>query len=149
MLTRMSQAESRTRCEPRRPFSLKLWSCSKQVLQISKHTVESGRVRVSLLTDTEERTVREHLKSRRVDVEHVAVGRQLAAGDPMPQSRIEAGILIVPIVEEVLIVEKRLVVTEELRVRITNGEEEATHVVRLRRQRATVERMSPGAGEPV
>ncbi|MGI4795100.1 MAG: DUF2382 domain-containing protein, partial [Janthinobacterium lividum] len=95
----------------------------EEVLRVSKREVETGRVRVSVLTDTEQRVVAETLRSRRVEVERVKLGRRLEPGETMPQSRIEGQELVVPIVEEMLVVEKRLVVTEELRIRIMHTEE--------------------------
>lgn len=113
----------------------------EEVLRVGKREVETGRVRVSVLTDTEQRVVAETLRSRRVEVERVKLGQRLEPGEAMPQSRIEGQELVVPIVEEVLVVEKRLVVTEELRIRIIPTEERVEHTVPLRRQRASVERL--------
>ena len=113
----------------------------EEVLRVGKREIETGRVRVSVLTDTEQRVVAETLRSRRVEVERVKLGRRLEPGEAMPQSRIEGQELVVPIVEEMLVVEKRLVVTEELRIRIMQTEEKVEQTVPLRRQRAVVERM--------
>lgn len=86
-------------------------SLLEEVLQVGKRQVETGRVRISLLTDTEQRAVTETLRSRRVDVQRVTVERLLDAGEAMPQSRMEGDELVVPIVEKRLVLEKRLVVT--------------------------------------
>lgn len=114
----------------------------EEVLRVAKRQVETGRVQVSLLTDTEQREIRETLKTRRVEIERVTVDRQLQPGEAMPQSRTEGDILIVPIVEELLVVEKRLVVTEEVRIRIVHDHEEVTHTVPVRRQRAVIQRLA-------
>ena len=100
----------------------------EEVLTVGKRKVETGRVQISLLTETEQRQVSETLRSRHVDVQRTVVGRQLAAGEAIPQSWIEDDVLVVPVIEEVLVLEKRLVVTEELRIRIKHEEEQ----VRLR-----------------
>ena len=113
------------------------------MLRLGKRQVETGRVKISLLTDTEQRAVTETLRSRRVDVQRVAIERRLDAGEAMPQSRMEGNELVVPIVEERLAIEKRLVVTEKLRIRVVHTEEVAEHVVPLRRQRAEVEHLRP------
>lgn len=118
----------------------------EEVLRVAKRTVEHGRVRVSVLTETEQRQVRETLRSSRVEVEHVAVGRRLEAGEAMPQPRTESDVLIIPVVEEMLVMEKRLVVVEEMRIRIVQTQEEVEQAVPLRRQRAVVERLAPGEG---
>ena len=119
----------------------------EEVLRVAKRTVEHGRVRVSVLTETEERQVRETLRSSRVEVEHVSVGRRLEAGEAMPQARTENDVLIIPVVEEVLVMEKRLVVVEEMHIRIIQSQEEVEQAVPLRRQRAVVERMAPDGGD--
>ena len=119
----------------------------EEALRITKRTVEHGRVRVSVLTDTEDRQVVETLKSRRVEVEHVPVGRQLGSGEALPQSRTENGVLIVPMFEERLVLEKRLVLTEELHIRVVHDQQEVRQFVPLRRQRAEVERIAPD-GDP-
>ena len=116
----------------------------EETLRVAKRTVEHGRVRVSVLTETEQRQVRETLRSSRVEVEHVAVGRRLEAGEAMPQSRTENDVLIIPVVEEMLVMEKRLVVVEEMHIRIVQSQEEVEQAVPLRRQRAVVERLTAG-----
>ena len=115
----------------------------EETLRVAKRTVERGRVRVSVLTETEQRQVRETLRSSRVEVEHVAVGRRLEAGEAMPQSRTENDVLIIPVVEEMLVMEKRLVVVEEMHIRIVQSQEAIEQAVPLRRQRAEVERFAP------
>lgn len=115
----------------------------EEVLRVGKREVETGRVRVSVLTDTEQRAVAETLRSRRVDVRRVTLGRHLASGEAMPQSHMDGDELVVPIVEEMLVVEKRLVVTEELRIRVLHTEEQVERTVPLRRQRAVVEQLEP------
>ena len=115
----------------------------EETLRVAKRTVERGRVRISVLTETEQHQVRETLRSSRVEVEHVAVGRRLEAGEAMPQSRTEGDVLIIPVVEEMLVLEKRLVVVEEMHIRIVQSQEEVEQTVPLRRQRAEVERLAP------
>jgi stress response protein YsnF len=120
----------------------------EETLRVAKRTVEHGRIRVSVLTETEQQQVRETLRSSRVEVAHVAIGRRLEAGEVMPQARTENDVLIVPIVEEMLVVEKRLVVVEEMHIRIVQSQEEVEQAVPLRRQRAVVERLAPDGDGP-
>jgi stress response protein YsnF len=115
--------------------------------RLVRHTVETGRVRVRLRTEVEEVPVQAELRTETVDVERVAVGRELAPGEAVPAPREEEGgaVLVVPVLEEVLVVEKRLVLTEELRIRRRVDAEPAAGTVTLRRQRAEVERLPPEA----
>ena len=127
----------------------------EEALRVGKRRVETGRVRVSVSTEAEERVVRETLRSERAELERVPVGRELAEGEPAPAVRQEPdGTVVVPVLEEVLVVERRLVLREEIRMRLVSAEETVEQPVAVRRQRASVERLpslppgeSPG-GDP-
>ena len=124
---------------------------AEEALRVGKRRVETGRVRVSVATEAEDRLVRETLRTERVEVERVAAGRELAEGEPVPAARREDdGTLVVPVLEEVLVVERRLVLREEVRLRTVAAEETVERPVTLRRQRAEVERLPPpaAAGAP-
>jgi uncharacterized protein (TIGR02271 family) len=103
-------------------------------------TIERERVRVA--THTEVRDVQvEAVRARDdVDVERVPIGREI---DVAPEVRVEGDTTVIPIVEEVVVVEKRLVLREELRVTKRRVEETEQVRVRLRRERAEVSRTSP------
>lgn len=119
----------------------------KETLRVGKRRVETGRVRVSVATETEEVLVQDTLRSERAEVQRVPVGRELADGEQAPSVRHEAdGTVVVPVVEEVLVVERRLVLREEIRLRVVASEEVAEQPVTLRRQRAEVERLPPATG---
>jgi stress response protein YsnF len=122
---------------------------AEERLAIDRRVAETGRVRVRVVTDVEEARVREALRSEAIEVERVAVGRELAAGEAPPGPREEEGgaVLVVPVLEEVLVVEKRLVVKEELRLRRVAASETVEQAIPLRHQRAEVERLSPAAGD--
>ena len=116
----------------------------EETLRVGKRQVETGRVRVSVSTDVQEQVVRETLRSERAELERVAINRELAEGEPAPATRREPdGTVVVPVVEEVLVVERRLVRREEIRVRLVAVEEPGEQPVTVRRQRASVERSPP------
>ena len=111
---------------------------------VERRLVETGRVRVSVRTEVEDHEVNETLHSDSVEVEHVPVNRTLEAGEAVPQPRRGAdGGWIIPVVEEVLVVERRLVLREELHLHVRRAEEQFRETVPLRRQRVEVERL-PG-----
>jgi stress response protein YsnF len=116
-------------------------------VRVSTRDVVTGRVRVRTVTDTVEETVGQELQGVRAEVERVPVDRLLDPGAPSPQPRVEGGVTVVPIVEEVLVVEKRLLLKEEVRITLRDTTEYVEVPVQLRRQRAVVER-SDGPGEP-
>ncbi|WP_264048499.1 YsnF/AvaK domain-containing protein [Methylobacterium flocculans] len=115
----------------------------EETARIEKRVVETGRVRVSTHTDTVEQVLRETLRGDAVEVTRVPVNRTLGEGEVAPQVRNEGGVIVIPVLEEVLVVEKRLVLKEEVHVRHTASGEEVEFPVTLRRQRAEIERVGP------
>jgi len=61
--------------------------------------------------------------------------------DRMPDIRTENGVTIVPVVEEVLVVEKRLVLKEELHIRRNTHNEDVEMPVEIRKHRVEIERI--------
>lgn len=115
----------------------------EETVQIEKRLVETGRVRVSTLTEATDRLLRETLRTDTVGVTRVSVGRTLAEGEPLPAVRTEAGVTIIPVLEEILVVEKRLVLLEEVHIRQQTSGEDVEVPITLRRQHAVVERIGP------
>lgn len=116
---------------------------AEEQARIDKRETVTGRVRVRTVTDVVEDVVHEALRTVRAEVERVPIDAVLDDGAALPQTRTEGEFTIVPIVEEVLFVEKRLVLKEEIRIR-THTTTDATDVaVSLRKQRAIVERDTP------
>jgi uncharacterized protein (TIGR02271 family) len=115
----------------------------EETARIEKRIVEKGRVRVSTRTETSEQVLRETLRGDAVEVTRVPVDRVIAEGEAAPQVRNEGGLTIIPVLEEILVVEKRLVLKEEVHVRHTASDENVEVPVTLRRQRAVIERVSP------
>lgn len=110
---------------------------AEERLIVRKEEVETGRVRVRTLLEEQETVVREQLTHAQVEVERVPIDREV---DAVPPVREEDGVTIIPVVREVLVVQKKLILTEEVRLRrVTRTEEHAEPVV-LRTQRAVVER---------
>jgi stress response protein YsnF len=108
-------------------------------------TVREGspvRVRVRTVTETFKELVRQELLGQQVEVERVPVDRMIEPGTPAPDVRIEGNVTILPILEEVLVVEKRLVLKEEVRITRHQTKEVAETPVTIRKQRAVVERLN-------
>jgi stress response protein YsnF len=61
--------------------------------------------------------------------------------DAVPEVRYEGDTMIIPLVEEVVVIEKRLVVKEELHITKRQSEREYTDTVTVRRDDVTVERI--------
>lgn len=113
-------------------------------LSVEKETVETGRLRVSKQTRTREAFIDEALLREHAEVETVPVGRQISE---MPSVRYEGDTIIVPIVEEVLHTERRLVLKEEVRITRRRDTEQFHDRVSLRYQEAVITRVQ-SATEP-
>jgi len=109
-------------------------------ISLSKRTLTTGSVRVSVVTRQHEELVDEPLARERVEIERIPVGRQI---DAVPAVREEGDTTIIPVVEEVLVVERRLVLKEEIRLRRVRGTERHQERITLRKQEAVVTRL-PG-----
>jgi uncharacterized protein (TIGR02271 family) len=110
---------------------------TQEELHVHKQIVSTGKVRVRTVVDSFEEFVRETLKSERVEVTRIPVGKDL---DTAPEVRVHGDTTIIPVIEEVLVVEKRLVLKEELHVRKIIDVEKVEEPVTLRKQRGVVER---------
>ncbi|CAA9541555.1 MAG: hypothetical protein AVDCRST_MAG23-2116 [uncultured Sphingosinicella sp.] len=112
-------------------------------LVTSKREVETGRVRVRTLVDENETLVRETLRHSTVEVERVTIEREI---DEIPPVREEGGVTIIPVVREVLVVQKKLILAEEVHLRRQIQIEEQAQPVLLKTQRAVIERQQSGGG---
>jgi uncharacterized protein (TIGR02271 family) len=112
---------------------------------VSKHVVETGRVKITRVTHEREQLIDELLAREAVDIGRMPIGRPI---DAMPAVREEGDTIIIPIVEEVLVVERRLFLKEEVHVRRVRTTERHQETVRLRHQEAVITRVPGGsAGE--
>lgn len=108
-------------------------------ISIGKRAVETGRVRVSTSVIEEAVTLHESLQRESVEVTRVPVEREITG---VPHIREEGDITIVPIVEERLVVEKRLFVVEEIHLRRNRVAEGVDIPTTLKRTHVDVERRS-------
>ena len=107
-------------------------------LTVGKEAVETGRVRVSKQTHTREVAVDEDLLRESAEIETIPIGRQIFE---MPSVRHEGETIIVPIVEEILHTERRLILKEEIRITRRKTTEQFHDRVTLRYQEAVVTRV--------
>lgn len=110
----------------------------EEVVEVEKRLVESGRVRVSKIVREREEIVDEPLLREEVEVERVAVNRIVEGAAPV---RHEDDVMIVPVYEEVLVVEKRLMLKEELRIRKHRVPHSHQQRVTLKTEEVSVERI--------
>ena len=111
-------------------------------LAVERRTVVGDTVRIASLTRERTQMIDEPLTHQRVEVERVAVGRPV---DAVPPVREEGDTTIIPIVEETLVVERRLILKEEVRIRRVRVVENHHEAVVLREQEAVVARSEAGS----
>jgi uncharacterized protein (TIGR02271 family) len=101
-----------------------------------KETVEAGRIRVRKQVEDVPRRLEVDAYHEEVTVEHVPIGRVVKEREG---PREEDGVYIVPIYEEQLVVVKRLVLTEEIRIRRQGATERRLFEDTVRRERLVIE----------
>lgn len=104
---------------------------------VTKRVAPTGRVRIHTTVEERSELVGADLEREEVVVERVPIDREITAA---PAVRQEGDVMIVPVVEEVLVIEKRLVLKEELRIQTRRTVERVEEPVVLRRTVATVDR---------
>jgi uncharacterized protein (TIGR02271 family) len=107
-------------------------------LAVTKEAVETGRVRISKHTHTKTVAIDEDLLRNSAEIETIPIGRQISE---MPSVRHEGETMIIPIVEEVIHVERRLYLKEEIKITQRKTTEKFHDDVTLRYQEAVVTRV--------
>ena len=106
-------------------------------LVTAKREIETGRVRVRTVVEEQESLIEEELARAYVEVERVPMNVEVSE---VPEVREEGDLTVIPVVHEVLVVEKKLILTEEVRIRRRTAVERHAQPVTVRVQRAVVER---------
>jgi stress response protein YsnF len=109
---------------------------------VRKTTVDRGGYRVVKKIHVREEEVDEPLLSHSVHIERRAVGRLLPSME-IPVPRQEGDTLIVSVVEEVLVTEKRLMLKEELHITQTDSTIRKPLRISLRSEEVSVEPLDP------
>ena len=107
-------------------------------VSVAKRRVVTGQVKVGTITKESEHLVEELLEHEHVEVERTAIGKQV---DKAPPVREEGDTLIIPILEEIVVVERRLLLKEEVRVRRTRETQPYQERVVVRKQEAVITRL--------
>ena len=112
-----------------------------ETLDVQKRRVDTGGVRIKKIVHEREELVDEPLIREEVQVKRVPINR--VVDEPVPVRHV-GNTVIVSVLEELLVVEKRLMLKEELH--ITKGQVETykPQRVTLRSEEAIIERVSDG-----
>ena len=120
-------------------------SLAREELAVGKRTVETGRLRVAKRVKAREESVIAQLARDEIDVKRVSVNRPVEGPIGIRQ---DGDVLVIPVVEEVLVVKKQLVLKEELHVRKRSVMRPHRERVVLRSEEASVERHNAGQTRP-
>ncbi|RAK00574.1 uncharacterized protein (TIGR02271 family) [Larkinella arboricola] len=103
-----------------------------------KQVVETGRVRVTKRVYEEEKNFELPMLTEEFEVERVPINQYIES--PPPAVRYEGDTMIVPVLQEVIVVEKRLMLVEEVRINKRQRMSKVSKSITLRREEVTVER---------
>ncbi|MEP7037208.1 MAG: YsnF/AvaK domain-containing protein [Acidobacteriota bacterium] len=106
---------------------------------INKEIVETGKVRISKRVSEHEEIIDEPLLREEVSVERVAVNQFV---DTPPEIRHEGDTMIIPVVEERMVIEKRLFLVEEMHVRKQVVESHQPQRITLQKEEVEVKRVA-------
>ena len=104
---------------------------------VSRRQAVTATVRVATVTHEVDRLVREEIIQQRAEIERVAIGRIVEVAPPI---REEGDVTIIPVVEEVVVTQRKLLLKEEIHVRRVRTAEQHSETVVLRRQDVEITR---------
>ena len=119
----------------------------EEMARVQVVEVDQGGWRISKKVSVTEQQVDEELKDFSVQIERRPIGIRLE-GNEVPEARYEGNTLVISVVEEVLVTEKRLVLVEEVRITGVHGTHRAPQQVSLRKETVSVERLAPEPSQP-
>jgi uncharacterized protein (TIGR02271 family) len=117
----------------------------EETLVVETRPVETGRVRIRKVVHEREELVDEPLLREEVAIERVPINRVVEGPIPV---RSEGDTMIVSVLEEVLVVETRLLLKEELRITRRRTETHRPVPVTVRRADVSIERVDRERNEP-
>jgi len=117
----------------------------EEVLDVWRRRVETRKVRITKVVHERIEEVSTPQVCEEIIIERVPLNRMVDAPVAMRQ---EGDTLSMPVLEEVVVTEKRFMVTEELRLTTRRIEEQAAQRVTLRREEVIIERLDPSEQQP-
>lgn len=111
----------------------------EEILEVNRQQVDTGGVRLRKTVEEREELVQQPLRREELAVEHVPLNRVVTEA---PQIRYEGETLVVPVLEEVLVVQKKLLLREEVRITRQVHEDTSAERVTLRSEHLDVQRFT-------
>ncbi|MDP2274291.1 MAG: DUF2382 domain-containing protein [Archangium sp.] len=111
----------------------------QETVEVGRHWVDTGRgVRIDKRVTEREEEVDTPLMHEELTVERIPIDRIVSG--PEPQQHYEGETLVVPVLEEVLVLEKRLRLKEEVRITRRQRQVHQPQRVSLKSEEVSVER---------
>lgn len=111
----------------------------EEQIAVGKQVVETGTVRISKRISEREELVDVPLFREEVRVERVPVNLFV---ETLPPVRQEGDTMIIPVVEEQIVIQKRLLLVEEIRVRREVVEHHQPQTVNVRKEEVDIKRVA-------
>lgn len=111
-----------------------------------KEVVEKEKVRITKIVHEEQVPVSTPYLSEEVEVQHIPID-QYVDSSSLPQVRYEGNKIIIPVLKEVVVVEKKTVLVEELHITKHQVQKESNEDVSIRKEEILVERSPDPQGK--
>jgi uncharacterized protein (TIGR02271 family) len=111
-------------------------------LSVDKVSIDQGGYRIVKHVQTTTALADELLRDSSVEIERRPMNTPIE-GSVVPTQRQEGDTLVIPVVREVLVTEKRLVLVEEVRITRVHTTHRAPQSVELLQEEVSVERLAP------
>lgn len=119
----------------------------QEQLEVGKQRIDTGKgVRINKTVIERKQIVDPVLMQDDLEVERVACGQMVNAA-ALPIAHYDGDTLVVPVLEEVLVVEKRMRLKEEVRITRRQQEVRAPQTVVLKEEQVSVERFNEGGND--
>jgi uncharacterized protein (TIGR02271 family) len=110
----------------------------EETVHVEKKTTETGKVKISKTVKVDTETVNLLQVQDEVQIERIPINEFVQT--PPPPLRYEGNIIIIPVLQEVMVTEKRLLLIEEVRITKRKVESKESQEVALRKEELKVER---------
>ena len=110
----------------------------EETVHVDKKTIETGKVKISKTVKVDTETVNLLQVQDDVEIERIAINEFVQT--PPPPLRYEGDTIIIPVMQEVTITEKRLLLIEEVRITKRKVESKESQEVVLRKEEINVQR---------
>ena len=115
----------------------------RETLEVGTRVTETGRVQIEITTQTTDQPTELTQITSNVEVVRHEINRMLDRDEAVPQQTMRDGITIIPILEEIIVAEKRLVLLGELHLITKTTAETVISTIALRKQTAKITALPP------